>query len=250
MNLKNFGGNILKQLNDHTGRQNFTNDGPYDYFIFKSKIDNDTISIDNLNSFTVYILKKPNKSKIQILNFFEKIEEGDCIQFENINANFQFYGDTIEILVAGTQSCHPQKKEMLSLTKSNDIYKVTKPWGHELWLNKQHPCYGFKQIFIKKNTKTSLQYHQFKQETNVLFKGDGKLHYNCSDNNNLKKMMIDTIEINPLCSIDVLPPTLHRLEAITDLLLYEVSTPHLDDVIRVKDDAKRPDGRLQDEHQN
>jgi hypothetical protein len=44
------------------------------------------------------------------------------------------------------------------------------------------------------------------------------------------------------------PGILHRLEAITDILLYETSTPHLDDVVRVTDDSKRPNGRIEQEH--
>jgi len=38
------------------------------------------------------------------------------------------------------------------------------------------------------------------------------------------------------------------LKAISDILLYEVSTPHLDDVIRLADDKKRKDGRISTEH--
>jgi len=48
--------------------------------------------------------------------------------------------------------------------------------------------------------------------------------------------------------VDVMPLTLHRLEAVTDILLYETSTPHLDDVVRILDDSRRPDGRLEQEH--
>ena len=40
----------------------------------------------------------------------------------------------------------------------------------------------------------------------------------------------------------------HRLKAISDILLYEVSTPHLNDVIRLADDKKRKDGRIAKEH--
>ena len=42
----------------------------------------------------------------------------------------------------------------------------------------------------------------------------------------------------------------HRLRAITDIMLYEVSTPHLDDVIRISDDQKRNNGRISSEHRN
>jgi hypothetical protein len=45
-----------------------------------------------------------------------------------------------------------------------------------------------------------------------------------------------------------MPGILHRLEAISDVLLYETSTPHLDDVVRVTDDSKRPHGRIEKEH--
>ena len=48
--------------------------------------------------------------------------------------------------------------------------------------------------------------------------------------------------------VDVVPPTLHRLEAVTDIVLCETSTPHLDDVVRVADDANRVDGRIEEEH--
>ena len=45
-----------------------------------------------------------------------------------------------------------------------------------------------------------------------------------------------------------MPGNIHRIQAITDILLYEVSTPHLDDVVRLQDDNKRPDGRIKEEH--
>ena len=48
--------------------------------------------------------------------------------------------------------------------------------------------------------------------------------------------------------IDVEPKTIHRIEAVTDLTLYETSTPHLDDVIRLQDDKSRESGLIQYEH--
>ena len=44
------------------------------------------------------------------------------------------------------------------------------------------------------------------------------------------------------------PPRKHRIIALTDLVLLEVSTPEVDDVIRLSDDYQRGDGRIQDEH--
>ncbi|PCJ59311.1 MAG: sugar isomerase [Planctomycetota bacterium] len=131
------------------------------------------------------------------------------------------------------------------------MYKVIKPWGHELWLNGNHPCYALKQIFIKAGTKTSLQYHNFKQETNVLFEGTALLHYKLNPdvkNDLVISNDITTVQIEPISSVDILPSTLHRLEAISDITLYETSTPHLNDVVRVSDDSNRPDGRIEKEH--
>jgi len=122
-----------------------------------------------------------------------------------------------------------------------------------LWLNGQHPCYALKQIFIKATTKTSLQYHNLKQETIVLFDGTAKLHYKNSEhvgNDTVLSSDIATTEVYPVSSIDIIPSTLHRLEAVTDVTLYEISTPHLDDVVRVSDDSQRPSGRIEAEHRS
>jgi hypothetical protein len=42
--------------------------------------------------------------------------------------------------------------------------------------------------------------------------------------------------------------TIHRMVAKTDLRFVESSTPHLDDVVRLQDDANRPDGKIESEH--
>lgn len=246
MNLKTYGGNIVKIISQKMGKHEFTYESPYEYYSFKSQ-EKGSLIVDNLNSFTVYILDTSLNSTIQIDDLNKTCITGDAIQFEQTKAHISFTGGNVEILVAGTENCNTSEKGIF-LTKKEDIYKVTKPWGHELWLNKQHPCYALKQIYIKKGNKTSLQYHNHKQETNVLYEGVGKLHYRSDTGKDLSDIKIDTVEINPISSIDVSPPTLHRIEAISDLLLYEVSTPHLDDVIRVEDDTQRSDGRLEKEH--
>ena len=48
--------------------------------------------------------------------------------------------------------------------------------------------------------------------------------------------------------VDVMPQHLHRVEAVSDILMFEVSTPYLDDVIRVRDDSNRANGRITSEH--
>ena len=44
------------------------------------------------------------------------------------------------------------------------------------------------------------------------------------------------------------PPSKHRVVALTDLILQEVSTPEVDDVIRIEDDTKRGNGKILSEH--
>ena len=147
------------------------------------------------------------------------------------------------------------KKKLVSINKIQDIYTVTKPWGYEQWLtgpkNKQ---FAFKRIFLKKGTKTSLQYHVKKIESNYLYEGKAKLHYMKKNipliKKNFSKILGATKSnaINQGHVINVRPKTIHRLEAISNLVLFEVSSPHLSDVVRVSDDSNRPDGKIKDEH--
>ena len=250
----NYGGNIVQNLTDElgdfaSGRFDLVNGAPYEYFMLKL-LNNSEYLVDGLGSFTIYVLDKGQQAKIKISGVTEGIDEGCAIQCEAARVKLCVSDGAATMLVAGTvKGVSTQPK--VTLTQSENIHKVTKPWGHELWINGQHPAYAIKQIFIKNKTKTSLQFHNFKQETNILFDGEARLHFkNDPQKDNLKvnDKDIDNVLISAISSIDVRPPILHRLEAEGDILLYEVSTAHLDDVIRVKDDTKRPDGRLEKEH--
>ena len=55
-------------------------------------------------------------------------------------------------------------------------------------------------------------------------------------------------EINSSTVIDVAPLGIHQLESTSDIFLLEASTNHLDDVIRLKDDTGRGDGKIESEH--
>ena len=139
----------------------------------------------------------------------------------------------------------------MKVFKNSELKKVSKPWGHELWINGEHPGYALKEIFIKAGNKTSLQYHRKKRETNVLVSGSIKLHYRESDKTPIDQVSSKDIaaqELRASTVIDVFPNHLHRIEAVTDATLYEVSTPHLDDVVRVSDDTGRGNGRIEAEH--
>ena len=107
---------------------------------------------------------------------------------------------------------------------------------------------------LKKGTKTSLQYHVKKIESNYLYRGKAKLHYMKKNIQLIKKNFSKILEattsntIKQGYVINVRPKTIHRLEAISNLVLFEVSSPHLSDVVRVSDDSNRPDGKIKDEH--
>jgi len=249
MNIKYFGGNTVKQFNVGKQGKELLGAGPYEYYYYQTRNDEDVV-FNELESFSVYVYSKPVNSILTVEGLTEEPEQGDRVQSEGQPVKLAVRGGAVGLLVAGTTRPHPEIKGLFFIRHA-DLYKVVKPWGHELWINGQHPCYALKEIFIKAGTKTSLQYHNFKQETNVLFQGTAKLHYKANVqilNDQVNEADTATAQIEPVSSVDVMPKTLHRLEAVTDILLYETSTPHLDDVVRVLDDNKRPDGRLELEH--
>jgi mannose-6-phosphate isomerase len=111
--------------------------------------------------------------------------------------------------------------------------KTEKPWGFEL-LFALTPNYAGKLIFVKKGHRLSLQYHQEKDET--MYFNQGKALLEIEENG---KMTSRTVE--PGYSVRIPPHTKHRLKAIEDTTFFEVSTPELDDVVRLADDYGRAD---------
>lgn len=249
MSVNNYGGNAVKQLSLSKQGKEMLGSGPYQYYIYETRADEEVVFSD-LRSFSVCLFNKPAQTVVTVDGVQEELEQGDRVQAEDRVVKLSVRGGAVQLLVAGTTHPHPDIKGLF-FSRYADIYRVTKPWGHELWINGQHPCYALKEIFVRAGTKTSLQYHNFKQETNVLFQGTAMLHYKenaAVGNDQVTSSDTGMVQLTPVSSVDVLPSTLHRLEAVTDILLYETSTPHLDDVVRVSDDSKRADGRLDTEH--
>lgn len=121
---------------------------------------------------------------------------------------------------------------------------VRKPWGEERWLVPEDAPFGFKIIVVRAGQRTSLQYHRHKEEANLVLSGTGRLHMAAS--------AAEPTRTHPLIPgqiAHVRPGVVHRVEAVTDLLIVEVSTPELDDVVRLADDAGRGDGRIAAEHE-
>ena len=122
------------------------------------------------------------------------------------------------------------------------MYKVVhKPWGKEEWLE-LNDAYCYKRIYINAGYKTSFQYHQFKKETNYIIEGTAEVWLENDEGVVEKKIMRGGEFFN------VTPPKKHRVIAITDIILQEVSTPHVDDVFRIDDEFNRADGKVEAEH--
>jgi mannose-6-phosphate isomerase-like protein (cupin superfamily) len=106
--------------------------------------------------------------------------------------------------------------------------RVEKPWGHELiWAETDR--YVGKILHVKAGHALSLQYHEVKDETMHLLRGRMRLVIGPS------AAELETIELAEGQGIRIRPPTVHRVEAITDVDILEASTPHLDDVVRLED---------------
>jgi mannose-6-phosphate isomerase len=249
MSTNFYGGNLVKVCELGNPGKQMLGSGPYEYYIYETNA-NDQVTFNELRSFTVYLFEKSVGAKVNVHGVEEQIMQGDRVQAEDRPVVLTVTGGAVKLLISGTKMVHPEQNGLFFCSHSN-LYKVDKPWGHELWINGQHPCYALKEIYLKAGSKTSLQYHNFKQETNVLFDGRIKLYFKNNDaikNDDVDSSDLSHVELNPISSIDVVPGILHRLEAITDTLLYETSTPHLDDVVRVTDDNQRPHGRIEHEH--
>ena len=118
---------------------------------------------------------------------------------------------------------------------------VYKPWGKELWLE-LNDKYCYKRIYINAGTKTSYQYHDKKLETNYIIEGTAEVWLENDEGVVEKK----TMKAGDFFTVE--PPKKHRVIAITDIILQEVSTPEVDDVVRIDDDSGRGSGKIQHEH--
>ena len=109
----------------------------------------------------------------------------------------------------------------------SEVTRVEKPWGYELhWATTER--YVGKVLHVKAGHALSLQYHNRKDETIYLY--SGKMLFEVERNGELTKM-----EMTPGDVFHVTPKTVHRMTAIEDCDILEVSTPELDDVVRLED---------------
>jgi mannose-6-phosphate isomerase len=116
--------------------------------------------------------------------------------------------------------------------KVNKAKMTAKPWGYEL-LFAHTEKYAGKVIFVTKGHRLSLQFHNVKDET--IFVQTGKIRFYFGEPGG------DLVEslLAPGDSVRITPLSRHRMEAIEDTTLLEVSTTELDDVKRLADDYGR-----------
>ena len=119
------------------------------------------------------------------------------------------------------------------MTYSFDPRIVDKPWGSELiWADTEH--YAGKILLVKAGESLSLQYHEVKDESWYVLEGRAKLELGPAGEGTL-----DELEITAGQAFRFRPGTVHRVTGIDDTRILEVSTAHLDDVVRLADNYGR-----------
>jgi quercetin dioxygenase-like cupin family protein len=105
--------------------------------------------------------------------------------------------------------------------------RVEKPWGYELvWA--ETPRYVGKVLHIRAGERLSRQYHRVKDETLLVTAGEMELELGSAERLERRRM-------RPSDAVHIAPGTIHRMIAVTDVDVVEVSTPELDDVVRLED---------------
>jgi len=115
----------------------------------------------------------------------------------------------------------------LSSEAASVPYRVDKPWGHELiWARTDR--YVGKVLHIDAGHLLSLQYHERKDETIHVLKGE--IIFRVKEQGRMVERRMHEGE-----SYHVTPGTVHQMEAVVSSDLLEASTPELDDVVRLED---------------
>jgi mannose-6-phosphate isomerase len=112
-----------------------------------------------------------------------------------------------------------------------EVVVVPKPWGHEtIWARSDR--YVGKILHINAGHELSVQFHNRKDETVHLLSGEivYRVQKDPSPQGRLEDMKLEIGE-----SFRITPGTIHQMVAVTDCDLLEVSTPELDDVVRLSD---------------
>jgi mannose-6-phosphate isomerase len=109
-----------------------------------------------------------------------------------------------------------------------DSQHVEKPWGHEtIWARTER--YVGKVLHVRRGESLSLQYHRVKEETIRVLSGLLQLEVGPEGAER------ETVRLGPGDGWHIPPGLRHRMTALEDTDILEVSTPELDDVVRLED---------------
>ena len=107
--------------------------------------------------------------------------------------------------------------------------RIDKPWGYELvWA--EGDAYVGKLLFVAAGESLSLQYHEQKDESWLIQSGLAKIELGAVGDERLSEEVVGSG-----AAFHYTPGTVHRITALEDTTILEVSTPHLDDVVRLED---------------
>jgi mannose-6-phosphate isomerase len=107
--------------------------------------------------------------------------------------------------------------------------RVEKPWGHELiWALSDH--YAGKLLSVDAGHALSLQFHREKDESWFVLEGRAELELAAAGEKVTSREVV-----TPGAAFRITPGTVHRIRALEDTVILEVSTPHLEDVVRLED---------------
>ena len=113
--------------------------------------------------------------------------------------------------------------------------RVEKPWGHELlWALTEDYC--GKVIFVRKGESLSLQFHREKDESWYVQSGRAELEIGTPGDK-----IPNSEVVGPGAAFRLRPGTIHRVTALEDTTILEVSTPQIEDVVRLEDKYGRSD---------
>lgn len=112
-----------------------------------------------------------------------------------------------------------------------EAHRVDKPWGWEHRFVRTER-YAGKLLFIRAGRQLSLQFHERKDEAFYVQSGELDLVLGRGETERIERL-------GPGGSRRISPGTIHRFRAVSDCLLFEVSTPELEDVVRLEDDFGR-----------
>ena len=165
--------------------------------------------------------------------FAYNIDRNSCLPDIDLPNHIQDALDEYKEVIDGA------KPDKLSVSR----YRVEKPWGYELWLE-LNEFYAYKLIHMEKGNRCSLQSHDYKIEANFVIEGEAEVLLE-NDNGEMESKIY-----KPGDGWTVPLGRKHRVIARESYTALEVSTPHLNDVVRYQDDTNRVSGKILGEHKD